>query len=329
MSERTSLAVGGSPSTRFSIAARLVGGWLRRAGRTRRPRRNQHRRSVGAAGRIRILIGPDVDAAIARALDQRHRRRARAPVVLALGLEMRGHDARAGLLADLDRFAHRIEQRRRGRSVLARHVPERIAAFAALVRDVDAVARPAARARARSTSSVVLQRPGFVFESRRHPDRAFLQRLPHERAHARDLVRPRRPPHIVTHHAAAHRAVADEQHRVGADAGLLQLRALIGDRPRRSAVLVDDHGGDALRHEIRRRSPHRIRIAKSAARSRPIVGVRVDVDEAGRDVLAAGVDRARRLRVRQRCHRDDAAALHGDVGGEPGIAGAVEDARRS
>ena len=126
-------------------------------GRPRRPRRNQHRRSVRAARRIRILIGPHVDAAIARALNQADRRRARSPVVLALGLEVRGDDARAGLLADLDRLAHRIEQRDGARAVLARHVPQRIAAFAALVRNVDAVegrqlAAPAPRLR-RSCSS--------------------------------------------------------------------------------------------------------------------------------------------------------------------------------
>ena len=150
MSERTSFAVGGSPSTRFSIVARDVGGWLPSApGGARRPRRNQHRRSVGAARRIRILIGPHVDAAIARPLDQRDRRGARSPVVLALRLEVRRDDARAGLLADLDRLAHGVEQRRRDRPVLARHVPQRIAAFAALVRDVDAVERPAAPAPAR------------------------------------------------------------------------------------------------------------------------------------------------------------------------------------
>ena len=245
--------------------------------------------------------------------------------MLALRLEVRGDDARAGLLADLDRFAHGVEQRRRGRSVLARHVPQRIAAFAALVRDVDAVDR---RQLARELDDFVGRAPaaGLVLEPRGQADRAFLQRLPHERAHARDLVRPRRPPHVVAHHAPAHGAVADEQHRVRADAGLLEQRALIGDGPRRAAVLVDDDGGDALRDEVRRRSTHRIRIAKAAARARPIVGMRVDVDESGRDVLAGGVDGTRGLRVRQRADRDDAAAADRDVGGEPGIAGAVEHA---
>ena len=38
--------------------------------------------------------------------------------------------------------------------------------------------------------------------------------------------------HIVAHHAAADRAMTDEQHRVRADAGLLQQRALLGEGPR-------------------------------------------------------------------------------------------------
>ena len=132
-------------------AARDVGGWLGGAppGAPRRPRRDEHRRSVRAARRVGILIGPHVDAAVARALDQADRGGARSPVVRALRLEVRRDDARAGLLADRDGLAHRVEQRRRRRAVLARHVPQRVAAFAALVRDVDAAERPAALARAR------------------------------------------------------------------------------------------------------------------------------------------------------------------------------------
>ena len=93
--------------------------------------------------------------------------------MLALRFEMRGHHARAGLLADLDRFPDGIEQRRRGRTVLARDVPERIAAFAALVRDVDAVHR---RQLARELDHFVGRAPaaGLVLETRGHPNRAFL-----------------------------------------------------------------------------------------------------------------------------------------------------------
>ena len=98
------------------------------------------------------------------------------------------------------------------------------------------------------------------------------------------------------------------------------------DRPRRAAVLIHDDGGDALRDEIRRRAANRIRIAEAAARTRAIVCVRVNVDEAGRDVLARGVDHARGLARPRAGRRSDAAAAHADVSGEPGIARAVHHA---
>lgn len=52
--------------------------------------------------------------------------------------------------------------------------------------------------------------------------------------------------------------------------------------------------------------------------------MRVNVDEAGRDVFAGGVNHARGLRIWQVADADDAAVRHRDVGGEPGVAGAVE-----
>ena len=54
--------------------------------------------------------------------------------------------------------------------------------------------------------------------------------------------------------------------------------------------------------------------------------MRVNVDEAGRDVVSGGVDDARRVCAGQRPEGDDATAADGDVGREPGIARAVEDA---
>ena len=103
--------------------------------------------------------------------------------------------------------------------------------------------------------------------------------------------------HVVTHHAAPDGAVADQQHRVRADAVLLELRALIGERPRRAAVLVDDDGGDALRDEVRRRAAHRIRVAKSAARPRPSSACEWMSMKPGVTNLPGGVDHARGLRV--------------------------------
>ena len=102
MSARTGFAVEGSPSTRFSIARGCPAAGAPRGAPGARigPRRNQHRGSVGAAGRVGVLVGPHVHAAVAGALDEADRRGARAPVVLALGLQVRGDHPRAGLLAD-------------------------------------------------------------------------------------------------------------------------------------------------------------------------------------------------------------------------------------
>jgi hypothetical protein len=245
--------------------------------------------------------------------------------VLALRLEVRCDHAGAGLLADLDRLAHRVEQRHGIRAVLARHVPERIAAFTPLVRNVDAVERGQL---ARELDDFIGRAPSarLVFETGRHADRALLQRLLHQRAHARDLIRLRRPLHIVSHHAAANRAATDEQHRVRTDADFLELGALVGQRPRRTAVLVDDHGGDALRDKVRRRLANRIRIAESTARSRSVVCVRVNVDESRHDVLAGGIDHPRGLGAFEFSNRGDAPVQNADVGGEPRIAGPVYDA---
>jgi len=52
----------------------------------------------------------------------------------------------------------------------------------------------------------------------------------------------------------------------------------------------------------------------------------VDVDEARRDRQAVGVDDARRRRVAQPAHVGDAAGADADVGREPRVAAAVEDA---
>src|SRR6185369_1365785 len=54
------------------------------------------------------------------------------------------------------------------------------------------------------------------------------------------------------------------------------------------------------------------------------VGVRVDVDEAGRDDLAAGVDHPAGRPRRARLERDEAAPVDADVGVAPGRAGAVD-----
>ena len=127
--------------------------------------------------------------------------------------------------------------------------------------------------------------PWLVLETGGEADGAFAKPLPDELAHPRDFVRARRPSHIVTHHTPSNGAVADQQHGVRPDAQLADERALLRNRPRRAPVLVDDDGRDALRHQVGGRASPRILVAESAMRTRPIVCMRVDIDEAGGNVF--------------------------------------------
>ena len=52
----------------------------------------------------------------------------------------------------------------------------------------------------------------------------------------------------------------------------------------------------------------------------------MDIDEAGRDDQAGGVDAERGIRVGQRTDRGDRVASDADVGVEPGAARAIDDA---
>ena len=167
-----------------------------------------------------------------------------------------------------------------------------------------------------TTSSVVLHRPGSYSSPADMPTAPCCSALFTSARILRDLISPRRPPHIVAHDTAAHGAVTDEQHRVRTDAGLLEQRALIGDRPRRAAVLIDDDRGDALRDEVGRRAANRIRIAKSAAWTGTVVGMRVNVDEAGRRrTCLPRRSRARPARCRavrsRRCGRSERRCRRG------------------
>ena len=115
------------------------------------------------------------------------------------------------------------------------------------------------------------------------------------------------------------RAVRHEQPDVGADALLLVGGALRGEVDRPAAVGIDEHGGEALREQ---RLPVLQLFGREAA-----AGVRVDVDEARRDVAIGGVDHGLRRGVAAATpSRAMRSPRDADVGAIPGIAGAVEDA---
>jgi hypothetical protein len=146
------------------------------------PCRDQHGVAIRAARVVGILVGVDLRAARACVLDQLDRRALVPPVRLALRLDVRSDDGRAGALADLDRLEHRIDQVRRRIRFPARPVPHRVRPFGALVRNVDA---PARRDLADKRDELVRRAPppGHVLQPGRDAPRPFVECLPHERAH--------------------------------------------------------------------------------------------------------------------------------------------------
>ncbi len=100
-----------------------------------RPVRDHHRRELGARGDVRILVGRDGPAGGAGRGDPLERRADRAPVRLAVGLEVRDVHGDVRSLADGDRLVDRRQQ---------------AGALVADVRGVDPAVPPHAPAPARS-----------------------------------------------------------------------------------------------------------------------------------------------------------------------------------
>ena len=120
-------------------------------------------------------------------------------------------------------------------------------------------------------------------------------------------------------HRSAHRALADVDGGVRADAVLRPAVELRADVDRAAAVVVGDDRRDAL---------HQIRQIGLALRVREVAGgVRVRIDEARRDDEARGVDRSRcRDAAGGRiADEHDAVAANADVGAASAGARAVDD----
>ena len=180
--------VGADQSGRLGVAQPLfehVGGWAGvLAPRSRlvveSPARDQDRASVGAAGRVGVLVRPHSDPLVAGLPDQLDRRRALPPVAHPLRLDVRGHDAHTRAAPDLDGLRDGVLQRGRLLLVLAGQVPHRVRPLGPLVRDVHSVVgcefgdQGDQFLGGAPPSRDVLQ-PG------RHPHRPLLQRLAHQR----------------------------------------------------------------------------------------------------------------------------------------------------
>ena len=112
-----------------------------------------------------------------------------------------------------------------------------------------------------------------VVEAARQPERAGAHALPHDVHHLRELlgvgIAIRHP-----HHRLANRSVRHHQADVETDALLVVARALRREIGRAAAIRIDEHGRDALRE-------HRLPVLQFVG-GQAAAGVRVDVDEAGR-----------------------------------------------
>ena len=124
-SQRASCTLFGSPPPRSSRMMRAVSFCSseridgvaqtlqdRLAAAFERPRRHQRRLDARRRRGVGILIDGRVDAARARLVHQLQRVDAPAPVLLADDLVVRDLRRQAALLADLDRLAHAVEDRR-------------------------------------------------------------------------------------------------------------------------------------------------------------------------------------------------------------------------
>ena len=115
-------------------------------------------------------------------------------------------------------------------------------------------------------------------------------------------IRSRYSPKVFQSHGTP-AASADDRHALDPGEHAHQVVAVLGaERRDREAAVAADHRRDAVqRRRAQRRVPEHLRVV-----------VRVDVDEAGRDDLAVGVDRARRGLV-DVADRDDASVADADV----------------
>ena len=112
--------------------------------------------------------------------------------------------------------------------------------------------------------------------------------------------------------------MADQQPDVRTGSRRFERGALRRQIHRAAAVGIRDDGGDPLRDE-------RLALMQRGG-PEPVAGMRVDVDEPGRDDAIAGVDDAGRGRGRKLPDGRDAVAGDADVGAQPGVARAIHDA---
>ena len=262
------------------------------------PGRKQRRLNPGARRGIGILIDRGIHASGSRFIDQPQRLDALPQVRRTDHLVMRHLRRQPAAFTDRDGLFHAVDDRRR---------------LVAHVRDIDA-AEPAGHFRELDDLARRGERARHVEEAGAQAERAVLHRLFDERPHPVQLARGGRSIGRADH-GRPNRSLADEASDVHRLLEQLQARQKRRERNRRAPVRALHQGRDALTHVVVGR--------RHAVETAP--GVTVDVDEAGRDDLAAHVDDARG-RVRDGwCDADDRVSLDGHVGAVPGIAASVHD----
>ena len=142
--------------------------------------------------------------------------------------------------------------------------------------------------------------------------------MSHEVHHARQLlgvgIAIRHP-----HHRLSNRTVRNHQADVETNALLVVARSLLREIGRAPAIGVDEHGRDAL-------SQHRLPVFEFGG-GEAATGVGVDIDEAGGQRQAVGIDRLGGQGAVEIANRLNAIAGHADIGADPRVAVPVEDVR--
>ncbi len=274
-----------------------------------------------AAGRVRVGIAVDVEAARLGGRDHLQRPFGLAPIVGAGAFEVHDLDMHAALLGDLDCFRERVEH---------------LVRFVAQMREVAGIV--ALHHAAERDHLVRLGvRAGRGEQAGREPERAGVERLLQQRDHLLQLVRGRRPVRHAHHHQAQ-RVVADQHAGVhGGRRKAVEVggkRGLAERQPRRAraqivakeldlarqhgcdreAAMADDLGGHALAH---------LALGLGIDRQRE-VGMGLDVDEARRHREAFGVDHLGGVACELHADGGDAAVADRDVASCAGRSAAVE-----
>ena len=258
--------------------------------------------------RVRILVRRDVQPTRAGRLDLRDVAADRAPVLLAANLEMKEVDRQLRFLGDANREVQLL--------VL-------LHALAADVRHVDAIRGGDGL---RQLDHFLRMRRTAALESRDQSPRPLAHRAKRQLLHPLQLRGVRRP-RAVAHDDETYLVVGHLRDDVHRDAllperapvagevgpGVLRVRQAVTRRHRRA--LADDVHGHALPH---------LALGVAVVQQR-LIGMGVEIDEAGGHDETACVDLPGRARVGQPPDGRNAVAADRDVGVERRIARAVDN----